>query len=254
MHCVRCHAPVAAGERFCEYCGAPLKPGPWRPTARLLTVAGLVAVLVLASTQVYRGLKQDVEAVAGPTTLPATTTVTVVTAPSATPAPATVAPPAPVPTALPVAIVKAARIVARKPTAAATNACGQVDTFDASFLQDGDFSTAWRVKGAGVGQRVQLRLAAPTRITEVGLVPGWAKVDGCDGSDLFRQNRTVAKVRWLFDGGSYVDQDLDPAPDLQVQAVDIVTRNVTVQILATNAPNGIDMTPISEIRLGGLPA
>jgi hypothetical protein len=152
-----------------------------------------------------------------------------------------------------VSVVKAERIVARKPTAAATNACGQVDTFDTAFLQDGDFSTAWRVKGAGVGQKLQLRLSAPTRITQVGLVPGWAKVDGCDGSDLFRQNRTVAKVRWFFDGGNYVDQDLSPAPDLQTTAVDIVTRNVILQILATNAPNGFDMTPISEIRLGGLP-
>ena len=31
--------------------------------------------------------------------------------------------------------------------------------------------------------------------------------------------------------------------------VDVVTRNVIVQILATNAPNGIDMTAISEVRL-----
>ena len=39
-------------------------------------------------------------------------------------------------------------------------------------------------------------------------MPGWAKVDGCDGSDLFRQHRTVAKVRWIFDGGKVVEQDL----------------------------------------------
>ena len=66
-------------------------------------------------------------------------------------------------------------------------------------------------------------------------MPGWAKVDGCDGSDLFRQHRTVARVRWIFDGGKIVEQAFNAAPDLQVMPVDVVTKNVTVQILATNA-------------------
>ena len=35
--------------------------------------------------------------------------------------------------------------------------------------------------------------------------------------------------------------------------MDVVTKNVTVQILATNPPNGINMTAISEVRLSGVP-
>jgi hypothetical protein len=181
------------------------------------------------------------------------TTVPVTTAPSPTPAPATVPPTTPAPTVAPITVVKAATIRAARPTAPFQNACGQAFAFDASFLQDGDFSTAWRVRGNGVGRQIILRLAEPTLLTEVGVVPGWAKIDGCDGGDLFRQHRTVSKVRWIFDGGAVVEQDLSAAPDLQVMPVNVTTRNVTMQIMATNEPNGIDMTAISEIRLGGSP-
>ena len=109
------------------------------------------------------------------------------------------------------------------------------------------------MKGDGVGRQIRLRLASPTVITEVGMVPGWDKIDGCDGGDLFRQHRTVAKVRWIFDGGQVVEQELSPSRTLQVLPVSVTTRNVIVQVMATNEPNGIDMTAISEVRLGGTP-
>ena len=257
MHCVSCHHPVEPGGRYCNYCGAPLRPSPWRPTARLLVAAGLVVVLVVASLQVYRGLERDRElreaaTLAGPTT----TLVTVPapsTAPAPTPPPTPVPPTTPAPTVAPVSVVKAATIEASRPTPPFTSACGEVFPFDASFLQDGDFATAWRVKGDGVGRQIRLRLAAPTLITEVGMVPGWDKIDGCDGGDLFRQHRTVAKVRWIFDGGQVVEQQLSPTRTLQVLPVSVTTRNVIMQVMATNEPNGIDMTAISEVRLGGTP-
>jgi hypothetical protein len=246
---------VSSGDRFCNYCGAPLKPGPWRPTARLLTTLGLVAVLVLATRQVYQGLEAEYgdEAVEASATLPSTTTTAAVLPTSvAALAPTTLPPPTVPPTRPPTPIVKAERIQANRPTPDSTNACQQVDTFSTDNLQDGDFSTAWRVRGTGVGQRIRLRLSAETRVTQVGLVPGWAKVDGCDGADLFRQHRTVARVRWQFDGGAVVEQTLTPTASLQVVPVDVVTRNVTLRIMATNEPNGINMTPISEIRVGGV--
>ena len=267
MHCVSCHSPVPPGSRYCTYCGAPVKPTVWRPAVRLLVVAGLAGVLVLAGSQVYNGLKREhrdaVEAAArasgptstiaieGPTDTSAPpTTAAPVTASPATPAPTPAPPP---PTALATKVITAASIVAPAPTPAFTDACKQTDTFEVAHLQDGDFSTAYRVNGSGVGRQIRFRLAAPTRITQVGLVPGWAKVDGCDGSDLFRQHRTVARVRWIFDGGKIVEQAFNAAPDLQVMPVDVMTKNVTVQILATNAPNGINMTAISEVRLTGVP-
>jgi len=256
VHCVRCHNRVEPGARYCEFCGAALKPGPWRPTAGLVMFAGLIVVLVIASTQVWRGLHQEEgDAVAAVAPAPTTTTTLAPSTTAAALQPTTVPATAPVtkPPA-PVPAVKAVQILAGRPTPPAQNACKQVDRFDATNLQDGDFSTAWRVKGAAVGQQVRLRLSGPTHVTQVGLVPGWAKVDGCDGADLFRQLRTVARVRWVFDGGKSIEQALTAAPDLQLQAVDVVTRNVTMQILATNQPNGTNMTAISEIELGGVPA
>jgi len=243
-----------------------VKPTFFRPAARLLIVAGLAGVLLLAGSQVYNGLKREhrdaVEAAArrssptttiaieGPTDTAAPTTVAPVTAAPVTPPPT--APPAS--TAPATSVIKAASIVAPAPTPPATNACKQTDTFDVGHLQDGDFSTAYRVKGTGVGREIRFRLVAATRITQVGLVPGWAKVDGCDGSDLFRQHRTVARVRWIFDGGKIVEQAFTASPDLQVMPVDVMSKNVTVQILATNPPNGINMTAISEVRLTGVPS
>jgi hypothetical protein len=258
VHCVSCHHPVEPGGRYCNYCGAPLRPSPWRPTARLLVGAGLVAVLVVASLQVYRGLERDRELreAASLTSGTTTTQVTVTTssaAPAPTPPPTPVPPTNPAPTVAPVSVIKAGTIEASRPTAPYTNVCGEAFPFDASFLQDGDFSTAWRVKGDGVGRQIRLRLAAPTLITEVGMVPGWDKIDGCDGGDLFRQHRTVAKVRWIFDGGQVVEQELSPERTLQVLPVSVTTRNVIMQIMATNAPDGIDMMAISEVRLGGTP-
>jgi hypothetical protein len=224
----------------------------------LLLVGGLVVLLVLASTKVYGALKaqgddQRVDLATAttvrPTTIPLVPTTAPPTLPPTTPPPKTVPP-----TTAPAPAILAASIVAPRPTAPQADSCQQVDTFSAKNLQDGDFSTAWRVKGNGVGKLIRLRLAAPTHITQVGLLPGWAKVDGCSGADLFRQLRTVSSVRWIFDGGKSVQQQLAATPSLQSMPVDVVTRNVTLQILGTNPPNGIDMTPISEIRLGGVPA
>ena len=50
-----------------------------------------------------------------------------------------------------------------------------------------------------------------------------------------------------------LSQTLSPQRTLQVLPVSVTTRNVIVQVMATNQPNGIDMTAISEIRLGGTP-
>lgn len=258
MHCVRCQSPVRAGTRYCEYCGAPVKPGPWRPAFRLLVVVGLAGVLVLAASQVYNGLKRehlDSVKAASRTTGP-TTTIPFEVSTSAEPtvAPATVVPPTvgttspPATTVVVKTAVNAASISASAPTAPAPDACGKVNSFAATNLQDGDLSTAYRVKGTGVGRQIRFRLSGATHLKEVGLVPGWAKVD-CDGSDLFRQHRTIARVRWTFDGGRSVEQAFTVTPGLQVLPVDVVTKNVTLRILVTNPPVGINMTAISEVRL-----
>ena len=68
-------------------------------------------------------------------------------------------------------------------------------------------------------------------------MPGWAKVDGCDGSDLFRQNRTVARSAGSSTAATASSRTF-PRPGPADAAVDVLTRNVTLQILATNARTG----------------
>ena len=267
MHCVSCQSPVTPGGRYCSYCGAPVKPRLVAASAlRLFSVVGLAGLLVLALVPGLQRLEARVPR----------------QQPRQPPAPRSPTPTTPTSVVTPHGRAsrhrcarhrragharadrrprlhgagqdrgeKATSIVAPHRRLPPPDACQQVDNFEVANLQDGDFATAYRVKGSGVGRQIRLRLAAPTRITEVGLVPGWAKV-GCDGADLFRQHRTVARVRWTFDGGKSVEQAFNAAPDLQVLAVDVVTKNVTVRILATNPPNGINMTAVSEIRLSGV--
>ena len=86
MHCVSCQNRVTPDERFCSYCGAATKPGPWRPTARLFTVVGLVALLLVAVNQVYHGLEHEQE-----TRLLAAASTTIVTPTTAVVLPTSVA-------------------------------------------------------------------------------------------------------------------------------------------------------------------
>ncbi len=221
-----------------------------------MLLAGLTAILVLAVLQVYHGLDDQrtaarLEAKRSATTTRAprpATTAAATTAPPATAVPIT--PPTTAPTLL---TVKAVSVIASRPTRALVDACKQQETFAAANLQDGDISTAWRVRGSGIGRAIILRLAAPTHLRQVGLVPGWAKVDGCNGTDFFRQNRTVSSVTWTFDHQVRVTQNFQDSATMQMLPVDVVTRTVTIRILATNPPAGSNTTPISEIRLAAQP-
>jgi hypothetical protein len=68
--------------------------------------------------------------------------------------------------------------------------------YDPANVLDGDPSTAWRVEGSGRGEMVAIELPAPARVTEVGLIPGYAKTDPTTGKDRFGENRRVRQVRW----------------------------------------------------------
>ena len=249
--------PGGTGRRYCKYCGSALAAvAVASDGAACSSSAGLVTVLVVASHQVYRGARAGPGAAGGGQPRrwhhhDAGDGDGVLDGAGVHAAAHAGAPDhAGADRGRRSRSSRPARSRRRVRPPPYTNACGEAYPFDASYLQDGDFSTAWRVKGEAVGRQIRLRLAAPTLITEVGMVPGWAKIDGCDGGDLFRQHRTVAKVRWIFDGGQVVEQELSPERTLQVLPVSVTTRNVIVQILATNQPNGIDMTAISEVTAG----
>jgi hypothetical protein len=136
--------------------------------------------------------------------------------------------------------------------AGSTDACGKDVAFDSSRLADDSSETAWRMDGDGSGKSLTLALDGSHRVVSVGLIPGYALVDPCDGSDRFAQNRRITKVTWQFDDGSApVVQELRDAPEMQRVAVSAQATTVTLKIDGVTADPERDFTAISEIDVRG---
>ncbi|MER5602477.1 hypothetical protein [Streptomyces sp. NPDC002265] len=104
--------------------------------------------------------------------------------------------------------------------------------------------TAWRC-GRRTG-RLSLELGGATRLTNVGLVPGYTKTDP-DGTDWFYKNLTVTKAQWTFSlNGQVVAQytEVIDEPDEAMEWIDlpsIVTADsATVDIVETGNPDARD--------------
>lgn len=119
--------------------------------------------------------------------------------------------------------------------------------YDAANLIDGFDDTAWRVTGDGTGVTITISLSTLSRITSVGLLPGYAKVDPFDGTDRWPQNRRPTAVEWVFDDGTTVRQDLIDAPTMQEVVVSARSSTIVVRILGVTAPTTRDFTAISEL-------
>jgi hypothetical protein len=172
------------------------------------------------------------QAVGAETTVPATTTT---------------APPQPV-RSLTIASVAAP---AEAPNGQDACQPAHVTSFAASNLNDGDVETGWRMPGDATGQELTITLDGTRNIRQVGLVPGYAKVDPCDYTDRFVQNRRVLAVTWIFDDGTTVSQDLREAPEMQPIGVTATSTTVRLRIDAVTEPGGKDFTAMSEIGVRG---
>ena len=131
---------------------------------------------------------------------------------------------------------------------------GDRTTYDAANVLDDDPSTAWRVEGNGRGVTLTLTLAGSAHLTEVGLIPGYAKVDPVSGDDRFTQERRITEVRWRFDDQTSVTQELVDEPEMQRTTVDVDTTTVVVEIVAAGPPGDpdFDYTAISDVSLLGV--
>jgi hypothetical protein len=131
---------------------------------------------------------------------------------------------------------------------------GDQTTYDAANVLDDDPSTAWRVEGNGRGVTLTLTLPGPAHLTEVGLIPGYAKVDPVSGDDRFTQERRITEVRWRFDDQTSVTQDLVDEPEMQRTTVDVDTATVVIEIAAAGPPGDpdFDYTAISDVSLLGV--
>jgi serine/threonine protein kinase len=135
----------------------------------------------------------------------------------------------------------------------ATDAAGHSVTYVPHNVIDGDIQTAWRVPGDGRGETVTLLFNDPVDIVRIGLIPGYAKFDPETGENRFEQDRIIKEVRYLIPGRAPTVRHFQPRPVPQFVRVNATASRITVEIVDTTEPGGLDFTAISEIYVYGYP-
>jgi hypothetical protein len=123
--------------------------------------------------------------------------------------------------------------------------------YKAKNMTDGDQATTWRCGGTATGETITLKLPKGTQVAEVGLVPGYAKTDPADGSDRYRQNNRITKVRWTIGDTELVQEMSGSASDRSMRTLRVPRTpadEIELEILeVTKGPR--NTTAISEIRV-----
>ncbi len=141
-------------------------------------------------------------------------------------------------------------VVADCTSAPSVDAAGDPVEYQAGNAVDGDPTTAWRCDGEAIGETLRLVLPPGTPVAEVGLIPGYAKTDPASGADRFTENNRITRVRWVFEDGTKVVQELDPA-DRTVQRLRIPrteSGTIVLEVLAVERGTR-NRTAISEIEV-----
>jgi hypothetical protein len=135
---------------------------------------------------------------------------------------------------------------------ASRDAAGRPVSYQPALSVDADPETAWRCPGDGVGETLVLDLGGSVRVAEVALVPGYAKTDAADGTDRYAENRRITAVRWRFEDGTTVEQDLDADPALRdLQALRIpprATQRLVLEIVSSSDAER-DTVAVSDVRI-----
>ncbi len=226
---------------------------PWLPwvlvAAALVLVAGLGILLMVGGDD--PGAASD----PGPDVAPAGASSPANASPSPPSVPSSSPPPASPGPDDPRDVARATEVTAPRTARPSRDVDGNVVRYVATNMVDGQSDTAWRVPGDGGGTTLTLDLAGPTRLTEVGLVNGYAKRE--PGYDGYAANRRIVAVDWTFADGTTVRQTLGERRSLQRADVDVVTDTVELRIVAVTrpgrGPSGRDYTAISELSLVGVP-
>ena len=142
------------------------------------------------------------------------------------------------------------------------DAFGNSTTYVAGNMLDGSPSTCWRMAGDASGSELTFALAAPTTLTQVGLINGYAKTALIGGRKLnwYAGNRRVLSVQWVFDDGTTLDQQLRSTKRMQTIGLEtpVSTSTVTLRLVSVSAPgtgrSARDYTAVSEVSLVGTPA
>lgn len=236
----------------------------WRPAARrdgrhrswrrgaILVSAALLTVAVGcgggdddASTDAGADLGETVGSAASTdATSTSTTTTTSTTAPTTTTTP----PPTTVPSAVPLAITD---VSVPDTSPDGIDACSQPTSYDAANLTDGLTDSAWRMPGDATGGWITFHLDGDHRVLGLAVLPGYAKVDPCDGADRWSENRRPVAVTWQFDDGTQVAQALEDSATVQEIVVDATTTTISLRIDGVTAAPPRDFTAISEVVVYG---
>jgi hypothetical protein len=126
--------------------------------------------------------------------------------------------------------------------------CGEPTQYPAKNVADGNPESAWRTEGDGLGETMQFDFDGDVHIERIGLIPGFSKVDPCDGINRFPQNRVIERVLFTFDDGSSTTATYLPEPRLQWIDLSKSTSHVIIEIMDTSPPGGRDFTAISEVE------
>lgn len=210
----------------------------------VLVVAAVLGVGMLLGEDEPTAPEEPVGVASGPAPTPTVTTPSPTTAPEPSQTPARTVWDGEVG---PVVI---AEVVAACTSAPSVDAAGDPVEYPAANTVDGDPTTAWRCDGEAIGETLRLVLPAGTPVAEVGLIPGYAKTDPASGADRFVENNRITRVRWTFEDGTEVVQELDPA-DRTVQRLRVPrteSGTIVLEVLAVERGTR-NRTAISEIEV-----
>lgn len=154
---------------------------------------------------------------------------------------------------VPQRILEGVQVTASSVAPPSKDAAGNTVTYLPSHVIDGDVETAWRTPGNGHGETLTLLFSDPVDVVQVGMIPGYAKIDPATSANRFLQDRIITDVRWLIDGIAPTEQHFSPDPYPQLVRLSATTNQITVRILRTTRPGGADFTAISEIYVYGYP-
>ncbi|GEL24937.1 hypothetical protein PSU4_38910 [Pseudonocardia sulfidoxydans NBRC 16205] len=127
---------------------------------------------------------------------------------------------------------------------------GTPTTFEPGNAVDGRPDTAWRCDGDGAGRQLVLRLPEKARVSELTIIPGYAKIDPGDGSDRYAQNRRITSMTIDTGSGPATSVSLDSSPTRRepqtVRFRAAETSTVTVTILTTDPGRPVGAQPASD--------
>jgi len=147
--------------------------------------------------------------------------------------------------------VEDASVEATKTAPDGVDASGRDVTYSPSNLIDSNDSTAWRTPGRGVGQTITLTFESSCELRSIQIVDGYNKIDPGDGTDRWRQNRRVVRLRIQtnrqdvtvsLDSGSRTWQTVT----LSESKVDSISLTI---LSSAPAKTERDYTALSEIRV-----